>query len=187
MYFLPRSPNRLYTRAAHVSSAYRYGITLCLFGITIAAWFCLIYRPVEAALSAYTIHNGAVHAECKAGSACQKSIHDLTQQVDQLRIMFDTDATQISSCTDWISPVITCAQQAGLTIKAYIAGKDSKKEWYCSTQAQFELSGAHEKLLNFLRDLQKVNPHVGCKQWSITHAQGPLYTMACTLYLFKAI
>ena len=185
MYFLPRAPNKLYARAAHVSSSYRYGITVCFFGVTIASWFFLIYRPVEASLGAYNVLNGTLRGECTSGMACQKSVDDLTQDIDQLRTMLDSDSTNIGSCIDWASSVISCAQQGGLTIKTYTVGQDAKKEWYCITRAQFEVTGTYEQLLNFLRDLQKINPPIGCKQWSLTHAYAGNYSMACTLYLLQ--
>jgi Tfp pilus assembly protein PilO len=185
MYFLPRAPNKLYARAAHVSSAYRYGVTLCLFGVTIAAWFTLIYRPVEASLGAYTLLNNSLRDECKLGASCQKSVRDLTQEVDQLRTMLDADASTIGRCIDWISPVITSAQEGGLTIRAYTAGKEATKEWYCTAQAQFEVMGRYEQLLNFLHTVQRINPRIGCKQWSITRVHTDHYTMLCTLYIFQ--
>jgi Tfp pilus assembly protein PilO len=187
MYFLPRTRNKIYARAAHIQPAYRYGLTLFFLSITIAAWFFLIYRPVQSALGTYTIHNGALRAECKAGALCQKAIRDLTQDVDQLRMMVDSQETSISQCTDWASAVIDAAQRTGLAIKTYTVGKDAKKEWYCCTQGTFELSGSYAHLLTFLRDVQNLNPQIGCKNWSITRTQAETYCMNCNLYLFKTI
>ena len=185
MYFLPRAPNKLYARAAHVSSSYRYGLTLCFFGITIAAWFFLIYQPVAASLGSYTTFNNRLRDEYKMGASCQKSVRDLTHEVDHLRVMLDADVSAVSRCIDWVCPVITCAQEGGLIIKAYTAGNNTQKGWYCVTQAQFELLGAHEQLLAFLQNVQKINPYIGCKNWSITRADAGRYAMACTLYLLQ--
>jgi len=185
MYFLPRAPNKWYARAAHVSSPYRFVATLCFFGITIATWFFLLYRPVEASLATYTLFNNRLRDECRLGVSCQKSIRDLTREVDQLSIMLDVDASAVGSCIDWVSPIITSAQEGGLVIKAYTAGKDTKKEWYCIDQAQFEVIGTHEQLLNFLRTVQRINSRIGCKQWSVTRVQTGSYSMLCALYLFQ--
>jgi|GEM_PF-5770592 len=187
MYFLPRTRNKIYARAAHIQPAYRYSLTLFFLGITIAAWFFLIYRPIQAALGTYTIYNGALRAECKAGTLCQKEIRDLTEELDQLRMMVDSQGATVSQCTDWASAVITAARHSGLTLKTYVLGKDVKKEWYCCTQGTFEVSGSYQQLLAFLHDVRKLNPHIGCKNWSITRAQADVYCMNCNLYLFKSI
>jgi len=184
---MPRAPNKLYARAAHFSSPYRYGITLCFFGMTIAAWFCLIYRPVEAALGAYSAYNGTMRTECTHGMQCQRAARDLAKEIDQLRIMFDSDAAHIDGCVDWVSSVMSCAQKAGLSIKTYTSDAQVKKEWYCCTNAQFEFTGTYEHLLLFLSDLTTKHSYIGCKQWSIVRASAGNYSMVSTLYFFQPI
>lgn len=161
MYFIPHN-NKFYSFIAHISSFYRYLITLSLLAFILLLWFFFIYLPLTAYIDNSFAKLIQLRKQCqqieRTRKNCQKLQHSLQFTKTQINALEKIPQNSFQSN---LLLILEQAKKNGLLLKQYTMNKTKTKQWVAQTNADFIFTGKLSPIMNFLNQLSKINCLIG--------------------------
>lgn len=188
MLFISRN-NKLYRHIAHMTSAHRYIITLCMCACIITGWLYVIHYPLGASIKRYKDEYSLLQKKYYDQIEMNHAIKNLRNSCNNLEqnnnSYKNNDTTYFKTK---LTSVFDMAQKTGLQLTAYTFLNSQEKNWYKKEKYHLAFYGTITNTLDFLSLLKSSQKMITCNNISLSSTiDTNFFQMSCDIGIVAVI